>query len=336
MHLQKQHRQRSIDHTLFDSLQYSCAPVVCKLCSHQQVQVYIMADIKMGKVKGKLQGLKDKIESAEEREHTAKAKHREMEEDCDKNENEADSFRRRITLVRDELAKCQEHVKEKEEKLAETLALSQEHECACKQLEGNDRESDERLVQLELEVSEATQTAKESDERLQETKQKLKVTLAEVEKARERVEKLESRATELEETISANSTKLREMETEDAQYAENETEKNEMLEFLQEQLKEAVARLEEAARKVQPQEGVIDDLTQEHDMIKEKIANIRQEMKDMEDMVDQSIDDDVDVQEPKKVTDRYQAAQEEPDPEPADPEPEPEPEDRSDSDRDED
>jgi len=93
-----------------------------------------MADIKMGKVKGKLQGLKDKIESAEEREITAKAKHREMEEDCDKNENEADSFRRRITLVRDELAKCDEHVKEKEERLAEVQALSMEHECACKQL----------------------------------------------------------------------------------------------------------------------------------------------------------------------------------------------------------
>lgn len=296
-----------------------------------------MADIKMGKVKGKLQGLKDKIESAEEREIAAKAKHHEMEEECDKIENEAESFKRRITLVRDDLIKCQEHVKEKEEKLAEVQALSMEHESACKQLEGDDRESDERLMQLELDVSEATQIAKESDERLQETKQKLKVTLAEVEKARERVEKLESKAAELEKTISANSTKLREMETEDAQYAENETEKNEMLEFLQEQLKEAVARLEEAARKVQPQEGVIDDLTQELDMIKEKIANIRQEMLDMEEMVEKSIDD-VEVHEPKKVTDRYQAYQEEREPEPADPEPEPkaEPEDRSASEEEED
>ena len=295
-----------------------------------------MGDIKMGKVKGKLQGLKDKIECAEEREITAKAKHREMEDDYDKNENEADSFRRRITLVRDELAKVLEHVKEKEERLAEVQALSLEHESACKQLEGDDRESDERLMQLEQDVSEATQVAKESDERLQETKQKLKVTLTEVEKARERVEKLESRGTDLEEAITSNSTRLREMETEDAQYAENETEKNEMLEFLQEQLKEAVARLEEATRKVQPQEGVIDELTQEHDMVKQKIAHIRQEMLDMEEMVDESIDD-VEVHEPKKVTDRYQAAQAEPEPEPAEPEPaEREPEDRSASEGEED
>ena len=287
-----------------------------------------MADMKMGKVKGKLQGLKDKIECAEEREITAKAKHREVEDDYDKNENEAESFRRRTTLVRDELGKVQEHVKEKEERLAEVQALSLEHESACKQLEGDDRESDERLMQLELEVTEATQIAKESDERLQETKQKLKVTLAEVEKARERVEKLESRGTDLEAAITSNSSRLREMETEDAQYAENETEKNEMLEFLQEQLKEAVARLEEATRKVQPQEGVIDELTQEHDMVKQKIAHIRQEMLDMEEMVDESIDD-VEVHEPKKVTDRYQAAQTEPEPEPAEPEPaDPEPEDR--------
>lgn len=289
-----------------------------------------MADIKMSKVKGKLQGLKDKIENAEEREITAKAKFRELQEEVGKNENEADSFNRRITLVQDELKKVQEHLQEKEARLAEVQGLSVEHESACKQLEGDDRESDERLMQLELDVSEATQIAKESDERLQETKQKLKVTLAEVEKARERVAKLEARASELEETITTNSTTLREMETEDAQYAESETEKNEMLEFLQEQLKEAVARLEEASRKVQPQEGVIDDLTQEHDMIKQKIAHIRQEMLDVEEMVDQSIDD-VDFHEPKKVTDRYQAAQTEPEPaepETADPEPK-EPEDRS-------
>ena len=39
----------------------------------------------------------------------------------------------------------------------------------------------------------------------------------------------------------------------------------EKLQFLEVQLKEAEARAEEAERKVQPLEAVIDDLTQEHD-----------------------------------------------------------------------
>ena len=52
---------------------------------------------------------------------------------------------------------------------------------------------------MEESVIEAIQTAKESDERLVETKQKLKVILAEMEKARERVEALENKSNELEE-----------------------------------------------------------------------------------------------------------------------------------------
>ena len=87
--------------------------------------------------------------------------------------------------------------------------------------------------------------------------------------------------------------------------AEREQELNEKLEFLQEQLKEAVARAEEAERKVQPQETIIDDLTQEHDSYAEKIRLIKQELKDMEDEVERSMDD-VEAVEQKKVTDRYQ------------------------------
>ena len=87
--------------------------------------------------------------------------------------------------------------------------------------------------------------------------------------------------------------------------AEREQELHEKLEFLQEQLKEAVARAEEAERKVQPQETIIDDLTQEHDSYAEKIRLIKQELKDMEDEVERSMDD-VEAVEQKKVTDRYQ------------------------------
>ena len=59
----------------------------------------------------------------------------------------------------------------------------------------------------------------------------------------------------------------------------------EKLQFLEVQLKEAGARAEEAERKVQPQEAVIDDLTQEHDNFAVKIKCIHQEMKDMQDLV---------------------------------------------------
>ena len=66
-----------------------------------------------------------------------------------------------------------------------------------------------------------------------------------------------------------------------------------------------MARAEEAERKVQPQESIIDDLTQEHDSYAEKIRLIKQELKDMEDEVERSMDD-VEAVEQKKVTDRYQ------------------------------
>lgn len=294
-----------------------------------------MADIKLSKVKGKLQGLKDKIEKAEDHYNECNAELREIEEACDKNEGEAESFKRRIRLVQDELTKTTEVLCEKQARLAEIQAISSEHEVACKELEGIDRESDEKLTDMEEKVLAAMQLAKESDTRLQEAKQKYRVTVAEVDKTKERAETLEGKCQELESSISDNSCKLRDMEGRDAESAEKEQELLEKLEFLEGQLKEAVARAEEAERKVQPQEGIIDDLTQEHDSYADKIKDIEQEMKKMEDMVEASIDD-VDVQEPRKVTDRYQV-QEEGDTEPTDPELEPLPEpDRSDEERDED
>lgn len=270
--------------------------------------------------------MKDKIEKAEDRCNDCKNELREVEEACDKNEGEADSFKRRIRLVQDELSKTTETLEEKQARLAEIQAISCEHEVACKELEGIDRESDEKLTDMEERVLAAMQLAKESDARLQEAKQKYRVTVGEVEKTKERAEYLEGKCQELEDGISSTSTTLRDMEGRDAESAEKEQELLEKLEFLEGQLKEAIARAEEAERKVQPQETIIDDLTQEHDSYADKIKDIEQEMKKMEDMVEASIDD-VDVQEPRKVTDRYQVQEEhEPGEEPTNPEPEPEPE----------
>lgn len=50
--------------------------------------------------------MKDKIEFVEEREIVVKVKYYEMEEECDKIENEVELFKWRIIFVWDDLVKC--------------------------------------------------------------------------------------------------------------------------------------------------------------------------------------------------------------------------------------
>lgn len=281
-----------------------------------------MTDLRMNKVKGKLQGIKDKIEKAEDREASANEQLREVTEEANKNEGEADSFRRRIVLVKDELAKISETLEEKTTRVNEVKRVAVEHENACKELEVIDRDSDERITALEETLQESIGTAKESEERLVEAKQKLKVILTEVEKARERAEILEGKANDLEDSISDIGNRLRQKESEDTVSAENEMDLNDKLMFVKTQLDDAIARAEEAERKLQPQEIIIDDLTQERDALESKINLIKQEFQKMQDMVDESMDD-VESIEPKSVADRYREIADED----AEAEPGPSPED---------
>ncbi|XP_015748610.1 PREDICTED: golgin subfamily A member 6-like protein 22 [Acropora digitifera] len=292
------------------------------LCQHSLNPNSTMTDLRMNKVKGKLQGIKDKIEKAEDREASANEQLREVTEEANKNEGEADSFRRRIVLVKDELAKISETLEEKTTRVNEVKRVAVEHENACKELEVIDRDSDERITALEETLQESIGTAKESEERLVEAKQKLKVILTEVEKARERAEILEGKANDLEDSISDIGNRLRQKESEDTASAENEMDLNDKLMFVKTQLDDAIARAEEAERKLQPQEIIIDDLTQERDALESKINLIKQEFQKMQEMVDESMDD-VESIEPKSVADRYREIADED----AEAEPGPSPED---------
>lgn len=109
----------------------------------------------LAKVKAKLSAIKEKIDQTEDRELDAKEKVREAEERYEKAVGENDSFRRRIQLVQDDLKKAKLALEMKTMELEEMEERSKTEEEQCKSLEVSDRESDDKLHEMEDLLEEA-------------------------------------------------------------------------------------------------------------------------------------------------------------------------------------
>lgn len=293
-----------------------------------------MSSDHLNKVKARLCAIKNQIDDAEDREQQAREKLQDAIAQEDKADSDVQSYQRRIQLVREELQRTQETLVEKERRLDHMLQRKEDEEMACKELEGVDQETDEKLVELEDAVMDGLKIAAEEEHKLVECNQKFRVTEDELLKATTRGERFEERVEYLENSINQTGESLLATDERYGAVTEREIEAEEKIEFLQQQLKELVTRYEEEERKVQPIERVIDGIMEDMARYKGKSQEIRDEMDAMGDMVDDIAGFD-DVQKPASAMEKFQELQkqsDEPEPEPepkpeAEPEPEPEPED---------
>lgn len=115
----------------------------------------------LAKVKAKLNAIKEKIDQTEDRELDAKEKLREAEERLEKALGEVDSFKRRIQLVQIEDKKVKAALEVKVAELQGMERRSKSEEEQCKTLEVTDRESDEKMHEMEDMVEESDKRDKD-------------------------------------------------------------------------------------------------------------------------------------------------------------------------------
>lgn len=125
------------------------------------------------KVREQMQKIKDKIEEAEEREHNAQMRLKEVIAICDQHDSDKDSMDKRLSLLQKELD-------EKTLLLEERKIKSEEYEEKCSQenevvrtLESVEIDEDERLHQIEADLAETTVKADTMEIQSTELKQKL-------------------------------------------------------------------------------------------------------------------------------------------------------------------
>ncbi|KXJ14052.1 tropomyosin-1 [Exaiptasia diaphana] len=241
----------------------------------------------LAKVKAKLNAIKEKIDQTEDRELEAKEKLREAEERLEKALGEVDSFKRRIQLVQIEDKKVRAALEVKVQELDGMERRSKSEEEQCKSLEITDRESDEKMHEMEDLVEETDIRDKDVQTKVAEVELKFKVTQNELEKALQRAEKFENISSMMEDQLTGNVETMASLEEKDAEACEREIEGEEKVAFMQDELKAMVYRYEEAERKAPPLENLIFAMMEDMDNLKIKRKEVEDEMKAMGDLVEE-------------------------------------------------
>lgn len=274
----------------------------------------------LDKVRDTLVKLKESIDNAEEREIEAVQEKREADSRLEKAEEETESYRRRIKLLKADLEKTKKTLADKQERLAHVEGRSMDDDEKRREYEGLEIERDDQLAIVEEEVQNAKREASESAHILMESTRKLQVLETDLEKVHQRLDAADSKEKAFIELIEQNGEELRNLEDRDNDAAERELEAEEKLRFLADQLKEAVIRAENAERDVVRNENIVVSIRNDLNGVKDSHAKIGYEIDKIDDLVNALNNGDEDAFKPEPEQE---------------PEPEPEPEEPSHQDEEE-
>lgn len=274
----------------------------------------------LDKVRDTLVKLKESIDNAEEREIEAVQEKREADSRLEKAEEETESYRRRIKLLKADLEKTKKTLADKQERLAHVEGRSMDDDEKRREYEGLEIERDDQLAIVEEEVQNAKREASESAHILMESTRKLQVLETDLEKVHQRLDAADSKEKAFIELIEQNGEELRNLEDRDNDAAERELEAEEKLRFLADQLKEAVIRAENAERDVVRNENIVVSIRNDLNGVKDSHAKIGNEIDKIDDLVNALNNGDEDAFKPEPEQE---------------PEPEPEPEEPSHQDEEE-
>mgnify|MGYP002803578197 FL=1 len=254
------------------------------------------------KVRNTFVKLKEDIDGAEDRYYESKNAKLESDNRLEKAEEEQESYRRRIKLLEVELEKTKKTLGEKEDRLAHLEGRTEDDDEKRREFEGIEIERDDQLIAMEEEALSAKQQAHEASHILMETQRKLLVVEGDFEKACQRCDAAVDKEQLFLDLIERNGEELRTLEDRDNQAAEREFDAEEKLRFLEEQLKEAVARAEGAERDVVRNENIVISVKNDLHGCKDKRVNVEKEIDRIEELVDglgNSFEPIDDVQEPE-------------------------------------
>lgn len=239
----------------------------------------------LDKVKDTLVKLKESIDVAEEREIEAHQQRQEADSRLEKAEEESESYRRRLKLLQADLVKTKKTLEEKQSRLAQVEGRSLDDDEKRREFEGVEVERDDQLIAIEEEALTAKQEAAESTHILMETQRKLQVVEGDMEKVHQRFDAADAKEKACIDTIESNCEEMRTLEDRDNDAAEREIEAEEKLRFLEDQLKEAVVRAENAERDVVRNENIVASIRNDLNAVKMKHDDIGCECDKIDDLV---------------------------------------------------
>ena len=239
------------------------------------------ATMSLTKLKEKMTKLKDDTEIAEEREADAKSMLKDTNEKVERDQNEAEGLKRRITLLKADLAKTTERLEEAEGRLGEITQKGENEEMVRKELEEVEVEGDEKISMLEESCVEAAKEREEKVHLLNEASRRMVVIKRDLQTAKEKEEKYLDTYEKLKDTLRNFTEQTKELEELDEEASEKEKLSEEKMRFLKEQVKEANGRAEVAEREVCKLERLKEETTSEIKNWGGKIKEIVQEMDDI-------------------------------------------------------
>lgn len=239
----------------------------------------------LDKVKETLVRLKESIDTAEEREIEANQLKQEADSRLEKAEEESESYRRRYKLLQADLVKTKKALEEKQKRLDHVEGRSLDDDEKRREFEGVEVERDDQLIAIEEEALAAKQEAAESTHILMETQRKLQVVEGDMDKVHQRLDAADAKEKACIDTIERNSDEMRSLEDRDNDAAEREIEAEEKLRFLEDQLKEAVVRAENAERDVVRNENIVASVRNDLLAIQTKHNDIGSECDRIDDLV---------------------------------------------------
>ncbi|XP_076104486.1 uncharacterized protein LOC143073090 isoform X10 [Mytilus galloprovincialis] len=195
-----------------------------------------------------------------------------------RHEQEIQSLTRKISMLEEDIMKSEERYTTAASKLEEASKAADESERNRKVLENLNCGNDERIDQLEKQLTEAKWIAEEADKKYEEAARKLIVAETELERTEEKYEHMRRQVKTLEDELHIATNNLRGLEIGEEKASQREDSYEETIRDLTNRLKDAENRATEAERTVSKLQKEVDRLEDELLTEKEKYKAISDEL----------------------------------------------------------
>ncbi|XP_052101726.1 tropomyosin isoform X9 [Mytilus californianus] len=195
-----------------------------------------------------------------------------------RHEQEIQSLTRKISMLEEDIMKSEERYTTAAGKLEEASKAADESERNRKVLENLNCGNDERIDQLEKQLTEAKWIAEEADKKYEEAARKLAITEVDLERAEARLEAAEAQVKTLEDELHIATNNLRGLEIGEEKASQREDSYEETIRDLTNRLKDAEYRAETSDRTVQTLQREVDKIQEDYENEHRQRMDLQEEM----------------------------------------------------------
>ena len=233
-------------------------------------------------IKKRIANLKVSIDDAEEREANAKGDLVYATDRQIKNETEARSLRNRVQTLQAEMARVTGKKSDILSQLDENAQRSEQSESNRKRLEEKEEEDFERSREIEEAAKNMKYDLEEKENRYKEATLREKAVINDLKRVDENLERSLAKENELQKQLDDFAGSTDSLESNVNSLSEKEDDLQEKISFLDDQLKQVSALLDEKNGAIKTSERMRDRLLDELKREREKIADVERQFKEIE------------------------------------------------------